>query len=225
LLPAALYSRLVEGHRRAREFASEAVSAEAEVVHKRRPNDGRVRLTYRYTAGGEQYTSEASVRQRDARRIDVGSRAPIRYLASEPGRSWFGRGGPRRPPPVWLVLIIPPVFAPTAGLLIALIRRQSRLLSEGRATVATVTRVEKRRWQEAATWRVHYEWTLLSGARRGGRHDLQQKTPPAPGTTIPIVYHRDNPRRHARYPFSLVRIPGAPGRGKARAGRRRRYTA
>ncbi|MGH9628507.1 MAG: hypothetical protein ACRD7E_09240 [Bryobacteraceae bacterium] len=161
LLPAVLYSHLVEEHRRAAELASEAVTTEAE--------------------------------------------------------------GPPRPPPVGVVSFIPPVFVLTAGLLFALIRRRSRLLSEGRATLAKVTRAEKLRARESTTWRVHYEWTLLSGARRSYHRDFQQKTPPAPGTTIPIVYDRDNPRHHARYPLSLVRIPGAPGRGKARPGKRRQH--
>jgi hypothetical protein len=189
-------------------FASEAVAAEAEVIDMGRPNDGRVRLTYRYTAGGGEFTSRASIQQRAARQLHLGSLVLVRYLRSEPGKSWFGNSRPSAAP-VWFVFLIPPMLVLAAGTLVFVLRRQARLLAEGRAALATVTNTDKRKGRQSTTSRVRYEWRLLSGAMRSRSFDSQDKAPPAAGTAIPIVYDRDNPQHHARYPLSLVRIPGS----------------
>src|SRR5262245_31548355 len=43
------------------------------------------------------------------------------------------------------------------------VRRQIDLLSEGRAALARVNKVHKRSNGEHNVWRIHYEWTILSG--------------------------------------------------------------
>jgi uncharacterized protein DUF3592 len=210
-LPAMLYARIESDHRVVRQFESEAVTAEAEILQVGRPNDGRVRISYRYTADGKDFMSHARIRQRTARGLTIGSRVPVRYLQSAPETNWFDGESPSAGP-VWLAFVIPPVPVLIAGALILVLRRQAQLLAEGRAALATITSTEKRKGAETTTWRVRYEWRLLSGAIRTGRYDAQRKTPPASGTLIPIVYDRDEPKRHARYPLSLVRIPGASHR-------------
>ena len=72
--------------------------------------------------------------------------------------------------------------------------------------MATVTKVEKKKTDEGTTWMVHYEWTTMSGATRTGKYNHGKKDIPAVGTTIPIVYDRDNTFRHSKYPMSFVRI-------------------
>jgi hypothetical protein len=67
-------------------------------------------------------------------------------------------------------------------------------------------RSKKKRSDQGTYWRVHYEWTLLSGGKRQGRYNHGKKQPPAVGVTIPIVYDRDHPLRHSRYPLSLVAV-------------------
>lgn len=210
-LPILLHERLERSNRQTAEFDLAAVRAEAEITSVNRPKgrDGKVRVVYRYAAGGREYTSRTSVPRRDAGSLREGALVPIRYLPSDPGQNWFASDHPRAAP-VGLVFLIPPVLIVPAGLLLLAIRRQARLLRDGRAAPATVTRTDKLKGRESTTWRVHYEWTLLSGATRSGRYDSTGKTPPARGTAIPIVYDRDNPRRHARYPLSLVRIAGRP---------------
>jgi hypothetical protein len=89
---------------------------------------------------------------------------------------------------------------------LALIRRQRRLLTYGRGAVAVITGVEKKRSDKGTYWKVHYEWTLLSGAKRTGHYKHGKKQPPAIGTTIPIVYDRDQPSHHSKYPLSLVHV-------------------
>ena len=56
--------------------------------------------------------------------------------------------------------------------------------------------------QHASGYQLRYEFKTLSGAAVSGK--ILQKADVAVGGTIPIVYHRDDPRRNARYPLSLV---------------------
>jgi hypothetical protein len=109
---------------------------------------------------------------------------------------------------VWPAFAIPPVCFAVAAALIALFRRQSSLLSHGRAALARVTKLEKKTSEYGTAWRVHYEWQLLSGAKRQGRYMHSGKQPPAVGTMIPIVYDRDQPLRHSKYPLRLVAATG-----------------
>lgn len=53
------------------------------------------------------------------------------------------------------------------------------------------------------------EFETISGAKQTSRCEVG-KTPPAIGTVIPIVYHRDRPQWSASYPLQLVR-PGRSG--------------
>jgi hypothetical protein len=220
VLPVVLYARVKRSEESLHQFQIASAVTQAEIIDVgRRSGDdnGKVRVTYRYTANGEEHTGRASVRRRDAARYSLGSQVRVRYLLAEPAENWLDGQRPR-PMPIWLVLLLPPVLVLSAGAAALFIRRQARLLAEGRAALATVTKADKLRGRESTTWRVRYEWTLLSGAMRTGHADLQTKTPPAVGTTIPVVYDRDHPQRHARYPLSLVQVVGVPR--TERVGRR-----
>jgi hypothetical protein len=207
LLPVLVYSRARQTQQRLEEFATSAVVTEAEIVRvtRRGGEDGRALVTYRFLAGAETRTAETSVRSREAHLFPVGTRVPVRYLTTDPAQSWLGGQRPRSTP-ISLVFVIPPALWALAGTLLLLIRRQTGLLRYGRAALATVTKTEKLRGRDTTTWRVYYEWRVLSGARRTSRYDLHKKTPPSPGTPITIVYDRDHTQRHARYPLSLARV-------------------
>jgi len=110
-------------------------------------------------------------------------------------------GESRRPP--FAVLTVCGIGALA---LMLVVRRQSNLLAYGRPALATVRQVEKKKSDKGTYWRVHFEWTLLSGATRSGRYHHHRKQPPAVGAVIPIVYDRDRPQRHSKYPLPLVRL-------------------
>ena len=110
--------------------------------------------------------------------------------------------GPRTLP-FWVVPAVPAALMLCVVPIVIALRRQTRLLAEGRPALAKVTKTSKVSHGEYNVWRVHYEWTLLNGATRTGRYD-KLKNPPAPETLMPILYDRDNPRRHAPYPLSLM---------------------
>ena len=117
----------------------------------------------------------------------------------------MARYTPRRQP-IWPAFFVPAVCIATALILVWLVRRQTHLLTYGRPALGVVTKVERKRTDKGTVWRVHYEWTLLSGAKRKGHYTHGKKEPPALRTTIPIVYDRDQPARHGKYPFSLVTL-------------------
>jgi hypothetical protein len=125
-------------------------------------------------------------------------------VLSRPQESWPQGRAPGRPP-FWLVVAVPGILLLCIIPLFALIRHQAALLREGRVALARVTKTKKRNLGDYSSWRVEYEWTLLSGAIRSGGHD-SGKNPPPVGALIPIVYDRDNPKRHAPYPLSLVKV-------------------
>jgi hypothetical protein len=50
-----------------------------------------------------------------------------------------------------------------------------------------------------------YEFSLAGGGVEKGSGGSTRK-PPAIGSTICILYDRDNPRRNAPYPFDMTRV-------------------
>ena len=101
---------------------------------------------------------------------------------------------------------MPLVCGLSAVALIFAVRRQSKLLADGRPAMATVTKVEKKGSQHGTMWLVHYKWTTMSGATRTGKYHSEKKPPPAVGTMMPVVYDRDNTFRHSKYPMLFIRI-------------------
>jgi hypothetical protein len=106
--------------------------------------------------------------------------------------------------PFWLVGVVPGLLLLCIVPIVTVVRRQAALLRDGRATLGRVIKTEKRKTGEGTSWRIEYEWQLINGAIRSGRHD-SGKNPPPVGALIPIVYDRDNPKRHAPYPMWLVK--------------------
>lgn len=190
-----------------REVASNTVSTVAEVttVQRRRGDDGKTEVTYRYTANGGDYVGLVRLSKRAGSRLAPGTRIPVRYLVSAPERSWL----PGREPQGVEFWVVPLVALPlcAAGAVSALtLSRQHRLLVYGRPALAQVTEARKfsRAHNHGHGYHVAFEFHLLSGARRTGSFDVQKNPPPAGAASV-IVYDPEHPRRHARYPLQLVR--------------------
>jgi len=110
---------------------------------------------------------------------------------------------------------VPLVLAPlalmtgvAAGLgLLFVIRRQRRLLSEGRAAIARVTTSTTRQRGTHGSHtvnRVMYEFELRGGSVRTGRFDTGT-TAPLIGSELIVLYDPDRPERSSKYPLALVR--------------------
>lgn len=178
-----------------------AVTAVVSELTRTRGKNQRYYVNYKYAAAGQLYEGRASVGRSSWTKLKAGSSLTVRYLPSEPGRSWL-RG--YEPVAFWV--------GPVVALSMALIgifpwyalRRQWMLLAEGRPAQAQVTVLKKVRHQHGSYYRVSYEFRTMSGAMRSGRYD-SHKGPPASGTTIQVVYNPDRPEHSMPYPLALVR--------------------
>jgi hypothetical protein len=180
-------------------FDREAVTGEAEVTALRRTEDNARRVFYRYSAAGRVFTGRQTLQRGRWRGLEVGSRVPVRYLLSAPGTSYL-RGGPRVVPG-WLAPAVAVPLSLAAALIGWSIRRQWRLLSDGRPAPASVTGSSR---QGRSGHRVRYEFRTFSGAVASGSY-LEAKSPPPPGTELIVLYAQDNAGQSARYPLGLVR--------------------
>jgi hypothetical protein len=92
------------------------------------------------------------------------------------------------------------MVAVPAFLLPIAVRREARLLAEGRPAPGRVTGFKR----AGKTIQVQYEFHLLNGALVKGK--VNRSKPPIEGTTVCVLYDPENPRRNAPYPLSLVRL-------------------
>ena len=182
----------------------EGVRATAVVsgLTRTRGDKPRFYVVYRYTAGGQSYRGRVNVSRSYWTRLRVGSSFAVRYLPAEPGRSWLRGFEPGTP--FWVGPLMALSMAVAGMLPWFAVRRQWMLLAEGRPAQAQVTVSKKVRHQHGTHYQVSYEFRLMSGATRSGRYD-SQKSPPAGGTTIQVVYNPDRPEHSMPYPLALVR--------------------
>jgi hypothetical protein len=193
-------------------YGSERIVTAGEVTQLRRrggDDDHRITAYYRYMARGRVLTGQTTLRRADHVQYEVGSQVAVWYLATEPEANWLDGYSPR-PEVSWPGTVVPLACGVSAMALLFAVRRQSKLLTDGRPAMATITKVEKKGSDHGTTWLVHYSWTTISGATRTGKYHYEKKPAPAVGTMIPVVYDRDDTFRHGRYPMSFVRINGTP---------------
>lgn len=183
----------------------DAVAIQAEVVNVRLQGGDHPRriVTYRYEVDGRLYGGTVSFGRRERLDITEGRLIPVAYVPAEPHTSWMVGREPKLFPLILIPLLSVGLLAGAAGMALGL-RRQWILLSEGRPALATVLDHKKVHRDKHNVYRITYEFHTLDGARKTGAFDVGSK-PPAVGTILPIIYHRDNPGRAAKYPFALVR--------------------
>ena len=194
--------------RRMRLFESERVVTAGDVIRlrKRGGDEGhRITAHYRYTARGQDLMGETQLRREESDRYAVGSPVAVWYLESEPDESWLDGYGPPAPER-WPATIVLVGCGVAAIAMIHAVRRQKNLLAYGRPAMATVTKVEKKATDKGTVWMVHYEFTILTGATRGGKFQQGKKNLPAIGDPVPVVYDRDDSHRHSKYPMGLVKV-------------------
>jgi hypothetical protein len=188
--------------REAREASSRTATATVVESGRTRGENRRRYLVYRYEAGGQTYPGRVTLRNRDRRPGEPGATLEVRYLPSEPGRSWVPGYEPRGVPIV-LVFVVPPVLSLSAWALWWMVRRQRRLVEEGRPAEARVIASKKLNAGHGDYFRLEYEFRTLSGSRRVVKKDSTKNLPI--GTSVTMIYDRDNPNRSAVYPLSMVR--------------------
>lgn len=157
-------------------------------------------IAYRFTVQGTIYDQRSRAPLRVWRELREGSVLPVRYLPANPALS-YPLGCEERPMPGWLPYFAGLALAALSGLVAWSVQCQKRLLAEGRAAPALVTRHTR---ADHGKKRIHYDFPLLSGSAGKGKGGPTRNPAPV-GAQICVVYDPDNPRRNAPYPFTLVR--------------------
>jgi hypothetical protein len=176
-------------------------------------------ITYRFEARDRAFQGRSTVKESEHRDVVAGAQIPVEYVGSDPASNWIAGHEPGGIPRL-LVPIVSGVLIVIASILAQQLRRQWVLLSEGRGALARVAGSRKVHRDKHTAYEVSCTFQDLSGATHTMRYDVSKAPPPA-GTTVAIVYHRDNPRWHAVYPLRFVR----PLRAPAPDSRRKRNRA
>jgi hypothetical protein len=185
-------------------FERDGVSVQATVtgVTQTKGEHPRRVVSYRYSAPDSEHQGSVRLSEDDRRTIAEGDRLEIVYLRSGPDFSWIAGDGPGVMP-LWLLPLVPILPLLLTGLVAWRVRRDRVLLSEGRFATARVVESKKVQHSHSHGYRVKYEFTTFSGTTVTGTVE-RGRSAPAAGTTVTVVYHRENPRWNAIYPLSLV---------------------
>jgi hypothetical protein len=157
-------------------------------------------VSYSFTVDGREITGKASMRRITWIDLHEGDPLAIRYVPTSPDINHPASGASGSAPD-WLPWMMVGVFVWPPFLFWALIRRESRLLSEGRPAPATVTQIRR-----AKKLIAYYEFTLLSGQVMKGRSQIGRRSRIEVGSPATVLYLPDNPRRNALYPLPLVKL-------------------
>jgi len=191
----------------ARLLREESAFSEGRVTRLWRGRDDKKQpwIAYRFSAQGQTFERNAKVSLRLWQSLHVGTAVPVYYVPSRLDLSspfTTARGAMPR----WIPFLVAIGLAGAGFLATLPLRSQRRLLSEGRPAPGLVMEHGKAQRSSHGSElgnKYYYEFPLLSGAIAKGEAGPCKK-PPVIGSTIPVVYDPDNPRRNAPYPFSLV---------------------
>lgn len=191
-----------------RVWDEQAVSTQGRITRlwqRRQGDQNRHWMAYEFSANGRTYGGNARISRSLWNSLEVGAAVPVRYIPSHPDVSHAFAQAPDTMPRV-----LPFAAATALGGLSwfcwFFVRRERKLLAEGRAAVALITGHSKmHRASHGEIGKVaSYQFAQMSGALAKGETG-PKKEPPAIGSTIPILYDPENPGRNAPYPLSLVR--------------------
>jgi hypothetical protein len=184
----------------------EGQDTEADVVRLWRTGSKTTeyRVRYRFSANGQPYAKDAKISFKHWSQLTQDSLIAVRYRPSDPSHSYPTADPPQILPP-WFPFLFGGMFPCIGGMMLWMVRREYRLLEEGKPAPATVVAA---RWGGYSNGRrnnyVSYEFPLAGGGVRRGRSQTQGR-PPAVGSLITIIYNPDNPRRNAKYPLCTVK--------------------
>jgi hypothetical protein len=162
--------------------------------------DSKHRIAYEFRHDGRLYGGSATTSKRLWAKLGVGSTVPVRFVPDRPERNHLD-GSRTGNMPIWLPPALSALLVALAMLMVWLIRRQMQLLADGRPALARVVKHNSGQHGKSYT----YEFPVLGGGTKKGNSGEISK-PPAVGSTICVIYDRDNPGRNCPYPLSLVRV-------------------
>jgi hypothetical protein len=200
----------VEANRQAKEHRllhehGTSIGAVVTEVWRSGGEDRQPWVAYRFESQGRPYQARSQAPLRIWRTLEQGSLLPVRLLPAEPTlnhpEDWGGGTIPRA-----VQYLVATCLAGPALLIAVFLRRQVRLLVEGRPAPGIVTHHSR---ADHGKTRNHYEFRLLSGAMARGRGEGGRPLPL--GGPICVIYDPENPRGNTPYPLSLVRLANVRG--------------
>jgi hypothetical protein len=161
-------------------------------------------VAYQFVLDGRVFEANSTIGLARWRTLTVGSPFPIRFPDGHPDRSV--PSGIQPPAlPMWLPFVVSAAIALGGVTCVFWLSFERRLVREGRAAPAIVTKITTHHTSHGGNHRdMRYEFLLLSGAAAVGKSRAPRKTP-AVGSVICVVYDPDQPRRSLPYPAKLVR--------------------
>ncbi len=173
-------------------------------LNRESEDDKRAMVYYRFVTDGRTFEDREKVPFRLWSTLSVGSTLPIRHLAGNPSLN-VPDGVVPKVMPLALGYVLAPLLLVIAAVCGFGLKYQHRLLSEGRAALATITTVKKHKGQHGSYQQVGYEFALLNGARQSGSTNITSAERSV-GSSIAVLYDAEHPRRSRPYPLSLVRL-------------------
>jgi hypothetical protein len=162
-------------------------------------------VAYRFEAGARAYAGQSTISLSRWRALKPGAVLAIRYVPDAPEQNILA-GRRRGAMPLWLPSLVAVALAALGWLCLFALRKERRLLMEGRPAPAVVLKHTKVHGAHGSTHRsMTYQFPLLNGAIATGKSATSSK-PPAVGSVITVVYDPDRPKRSKPYPMSLVRV-------------------
>jgi hypothetical protein len=179
----------------------EGVTAEATLTRVWRTGgkDSTHRISYTFDAGGQSVEGSSRVPREIWRSLKEGDRIPIRYLPTDPSNN-HPAAWPTNVTPEWVVIFVPVSFISVTGLLAWMLRKQWRLLAEGRPAPGVVTKSRQVKNQKI----LHYQFRTIDGAIHKGRSNARQLM--RAGEPVCVLYDPENPRSSQVYPLPLVKL-------------------
>jgi len=163
-------------------------------------------VAYQFSAGTQIREGRAQISRSLWNRLEAGRAVPVRYLPSRPAVNYPFDNSPGTMPR-FVPYLAAIVLAVSGSVVFFFLRREWRMLSEGRAAAGLVTRHSKmHRGSHGHKLGVsaYYQFAQLGGSISEGHTDPREKAP-AVGSTVCVLYDPEDPRRNVLYPLSLVR--------------------
>jgi hypothetical protein len=166
---------------------------------------------YSYTVDGHNYSRGAFITVEHWQSLQVGSPLAIRYLPSDPQKSYPESDSPDSQTH-WLAVL------PIAGmalffmfsfayLQLSPVQRGRRLLARGRPAQGVVTQCKAGSQGRSSGYFLYYDFRLPEGGQAQGKKFSGSQL--AEGSAVTVLYDSNNPRRNALYPMQTVRLPAA----------------
>jgi hypothetical protein len=194
-------SRVQEASRQL--LRDQGVPATASIVRvwRARNKDNTPYMAYSFDVDGRSFTQSDRVPRHIWSSLQTGASLPIHYVPGDPAVSHADAWDPHVTP-TWLAMLIPAMLACLALAVWLTLRRQWRLLLEGRPAPGIVTGAKR----TDKTVSIKYEFRLLNGSVVKGKSSVSRRAVPAIGSPVCVLYDPANPARRALYPLPLVKL-------------------